>query len=98
VLQSTCHTVCIKSYFIFKEVNFNKTPEATVYNNIQHRLRHDTAESTIILLKDVANLEKHAYEDKLCKTTDAQLSVRLRLAINAIDGYGFEKRETRYVS
>lgn len=40
---------CIKSYFIFKEVNFNKTPEATVYNNILRRLGHDTKESTIIL-------------------------------------------------
>lgn len=78
---------CVKSYFIFKEIRFNNTPEATVYNNIQRRLGHDTEESTIILLKDIANLEKHAYENKLCTTTDAKLSEALRLAINAIDAY-----------
>ena len=32
---------CIKSYLIFKEVNINNTPEATVYDNIR-RLGHDT--------------------------------------------------------
>jgi HEPN domain-containing protein len=83
-LQQT-YEKCIKSYFIFKEVNFNKTPETTVYNNIQRRLGHDTEESTIILLKDTVDLEKHAYENKL--SIQMRRSMHLRLAIKAIDGY-----------
>ena len=78
---------CIKSYFIFKEVNINNTPEATVYDDIWHRLGHDTEESTITLLKDIANLEKRVYESRLPNITDAHQSQALRRVISAIDNY-----------
>ncbi|HYV51834.1 MAG TPA: hypothetical protein VE971_00945 [Candidatus Eisenbacteria bacterium] len=35
-----------KAYFVFKEVKFNNTPEATVYDNTRNKLGHDTEEST----------------------------------------------------
>jgi HEPN domain-containing protein len=78
---------CIKSYFIFKEVNINKTPEATVYDNIWHRLGHDTEESTVTLLKDIANLGKRAYERRLPNITGTHVSQVLRRVISAIDNY-----------
>ena len=77
---------CIKSYLIFKEVNINNTPEATVYDNIR-RLGHDTEESTINLLKDLADVEKRSYESRLHSITDARQSQALQLAIRAIDNY-----------
>jgi HEPN domain-containing protein len=79
---------CIKSYFIFKEVNINNTPEATVYQDIWHRLGHDTEESSITLLKDIANIEKRAYESRLPNITDVHQSQALLHAISAIDNYG----------
>jgi HEPN domain-containing protein len=77
---------CIKSYFIFKEVNINNTPEATVYGNIRS-LGHDTEESTITLIKDITDVEKRGYENRLPNTTDAHLGQRLQLAIDAIDSF-----------
>jgi HEPN domain-containing protein len=77
---------CIKSYFIFKEVNINNMPEATVYDNIRS-LGHDTEESTMNLIKDIAEVEKRGYESSLPNTTDALLSQRLQLAISTIDSF-----------
>ena len=77
---------CIKSYFIFKEVNNNNMPEATVYDSIRS-LGHDTEESTLTLIKDIAEVEKRGYESSLSNTTDALLSQRLQLAISTIDSF-----------
>lgn len=55
---------CIKSYFIFKELNIKKTSEAVAYQCIQ-KLGHDTQESTIALLKDMANIERQVYTEDL---------------------------------
>jgi hypothetical protein len=46
---------CIKSYFIFKEVNINNKDEDTVYDAVT-KLSHKTETSTIILLKDMADM------------------------------------------
>ena len=59
-----------------------------VYDDIWHRLGHDTEESTITLLKDIANIEKRAYESRLPNITDAHQSQALLHAISAIDNYG----------
>ena len=58
-----------------------------VYDDIWHRLGHDTEESTITLLKDIANIEKRAYESRLPNITDAHQSQALRRVISAIDNY-----------
>jgi HEPN domain-containing protein len=55
---------CIKSYFIFKEVNVSNMPDATIYDNIRS-LGHDTEESTTTLIKDIAEVEKRGYESSL---------------------------------
>src|SRR5215212_1454828 len=79
---------CIKSYFVFKEMNINHTaPEADVYNTIKKRLGHDTEESTIDLLKDLANIERCEYERKLCSTTNTRERQALENAITAINNY-----------
>ncbi len=78
---------CIKSYFIFKEVTINNTPEATVYAYLRTRLGHDTDESTVNLLKDIADIEKHKYEIMLPNTTDLNIRLGLQNAIAAIDNY-----------
>jgi HEPN domain-containing protein len=75
----------IKAYFIFKEVKFNNTPEATVYGNIL-KLGHDTEESTTTLLKDFADLEIRASKSQLTKANASQ-RVALQNKINAIHGY-----------
>ena len=43
---------CIKSYFIFKEVNINKIDEDAVYDGVT-KLSQKTEISTITLLKDM---------------------------------------------
>jgi hypothetical protein len=53
---------CITAYL--KEVKFNNTSEATVYDNIR-KLGHDTEESTITLLKDFADLQIRAYKSQV---------------------------------
>jgi len=77
----------IKSYFVFKEVSINNTPEATVYDNIRKKLGHDTEESTITLLKDFADLEIRASESQLPNVTDTNQRLALQNAINTIDRY-----------
>jgi HEPN domain-containing protein len=72
----------IKAYFIFKEVKFNNTPEATVYDNIL-KLGHDTEESTIALLKDFADLEIRDIESQL-PGADANRRVALQNKINVL--------------
>ena len=76
----------IKAYFVFKEVKFNNTPEATVYDNIRNKLGHDTDKSTITLLKDFADLEIRDSKSQL-HNADANQRVALQNKINAIDGY-----------
>jgi HEPN domain-containing protein len=65
----------IKAYYVFKEVKFNNTPEATVYDNIR-KLGHDTEESTMTLLKDFAILEIRASKSQL-PNADASQRVAL---------------------
>jgi len=77
---------CIKSYFIIKEVNINNTPEGTVYDKIR-KLGHDTEESTITLLKDIADIEKRAYESRLPNITDVHQSQTVQRLISQIDNY-----------
>ena len=77
---------CIKVYFVFKEVKFNNTPEATVYDNIRNKLGHDTEESTITLLKDFADVEIRASKSQF-PNADANRRAALQNKINAIDGY-----------
>lgn len=78
---------CIKSYFIFKEVNINHTPEADVYNTIRIRLGHDTEESTIVLLKDLVDIERGANERKIPTTTNPNKIQALKNSITVIDNY-----------
>jgi HEPN domain-containing protein len=78
---------CIKSYYIFKEVTINNTLETTVYRNLRNQLGHDIDESTINLLKDLADIEKHGYEIRLPNTTDQRERQVLQNTITAIDGY-----------
>ena len=76
----------MKAYFVFKEVKFKNTPEATVYDNIRNKLGHDTDKSTITLLKDFADLEIRDSKSQL-HNADANQRVALQNKINAIDGY-----------
>jgi HEPN domain-containing protein len=76
----------ITAYYVFKEVKFNNTPEATVYDNIRNKLGHDTEESSITLLKDFADLEIRDSESQL-PNADANQRVALQNKINAIYGY-----------
>jgi hypothetical protein len=78
---------CIKSYFVFKKVNINHTSEADADSTIRTRLGHGTEESTIALLKDLANIEKGEYEHKLCTTTNTKERQALEDAITAINNY-----------
>jgi hypothetical protein len=79
---------CIKSYYIFKEVTINNTPEATVYRNLgRPGLGHDIDGSTVNLLKDTADIERHRNEIMLPNTTDLHQRQALQNAITAIDGY-----------
>jgi HEPN domain-containing protein len=77
----------IKSYFIFKEVNINHTPEADLYSDLGRKLGHETEESTIMLLKDLANIEKQAYLNSLKTVTSPQKKQNLQNAISAIEEY-----------
>lgn len=52
---------CMKSYLIFKEVKINKIDEDIVYGGAA-KLSHKTESSTITLVKDIADIEKHRYE------------------------------------
>lgn len=76
----------IKSYFIFKEMNINKTSEAVAYQCIR-KLGHDTQESTIALLKDMAHIERQGYTDRLATITESQKRQALQNAIIAITNY-----------
>jgi HEPN domain-containing protein len=78
---------CIKSYYIFKEIRIKKTPEDTVYNTLRNGLGHDTEESTIKLLKDMADLEKHAAKSTLTKISDSRKKHILEIFIAEIDKY-----------
>jgi HEPN domain-containing protein len=75
----------IKAYYIFKEVKFNNTPEATIYDNIL-KLGHDTDKSTINLLKDFADLEIRDSESHL-PNANANQRIALQNKIKAIEGY-----------
>ena len=75
-----------ESYFVFKEVKFNNTPEAMVYANIL-KLGHDTDKSTVTLLKDFADFEIRVYKCQLPDVTNANQRVALQNAINAIERY-----------
>jgi HEPN domain-containing protein len=78
---------CIKSYYIFKEIRIKNTPEDTVYNNLRNGLGNDTEVSTINLLKDMAELEKHAAKDTLIKISDPKKKHILKIFIDEIDKY-----------
>ena len=78
---------CIKSYFVFKEVSIKNESEAAVYRDLIARLGHDTDESTINLLNDIADLEKHGYETVLSNTSNLQERDALQNTITAIDNY-----------
>jgi HEPN domain-containing protein len=77
----------IKSYFIFKEIRINKTPEPTVYDSVRKRLGHGIEESTIELLKDIGNFQKRECENKLARTADHNEAQILQNVISAINGY-----------
>ena len=77
----------IKSYFIFKEIRINKTPESTVYDSVRKRLRHGIEESTIEILKDIGNFQRRECENKLAKTADPNEVQILQNVISAINGY-----------
>jgi hypothetical protein len=77
----------IKSYFIFKEIRINKTPEPIVYESVRKRLRHGIEESTIELLKDIGNFQRGECENKLAKTIEPNEVQILQKVINAINGY-----------
>jgi HEPN domain-containing protein len=55
---------CVKSYYILKETIENKTPESEIYKKLK-KLGHDTQESTIELLGDIADKYKENAEKAL---------------------------------
>lgn len=67
-------------------MNVKKSSESTVYSNAT-KLSHDTETSTITLLKDMADLEKQAYENKLLSLSDQQKRNAVQNLIIVIDKY-----------
>jgi hypothetical protein len=73
IIYNKAYEKCIKSYFVFKEVSINHTSEADVYNKIKTRIHHETEESRISLLKDLADTERGANERKLSTTINPKV-------------------------
>ncbi|MGC1134436.1 MAG: HEPN domain-containing protein [Nitrososphaeraceae archaeon] len=62
---------CIKAYYSLKEIIDNHTPESEIYRKLIN-LRHDTQRSTIQLLHDIADIQKHAAEEAIVKIQEIQ--------------------------
>jgi hypothetical protein len=77
---------CIKSYFIFKEMNISNTSEDAAYQRIR-TLGHDTQESTIALLTDMADIERQACANRLPTITEPQQRQAIQNVITAITNY-----------
>jgi hypothetical protein len=74
------------SYFIFKEVKIKKTREASAYDKAI-RLGHDTEESTLALLKDMATIEEDGYKNVLPTLSDQQQIDAVQRLLATINGY-----------
>ena len=77
---------CVKSYYIFKETRFNNTSETDAYDSVKQRLGHDTQESTIALLRDIAQIENNQFEAQLRNATDPTLLRYLQALRKGING------------
>ena len=77
---------CVKSYFILKEIKLKNTPEVTAYDDAVGFV-HDTEESTMLLLKDVATIEEDGYKYKLPQLSDQQQIHAVQRVIAAIGSY-----------
>src|SRR5919199_5863979 len=88
LLFTTCnrHMKNVSNHIIFKKP-VSKTSEDTVYNNLRNTLGHDTERSTINLLKDMADLEKHAAKGTFTKISDPKKKHILDIFIAEIDKY-----------
>lgn len=54
-------------------MSINHTSEADVYNKIKTRIHHETEESRISLLKDLADTKRGANERKLSTTINPKV-------------------------
>jgi HEPN domain-containing protein len=62
---------CIKAYYSLKEIIDNNTPETEIYRKLID-LQHDTQKSTIQLLHDIADIQKHAAEEDIAQIQKIQ--------------------------
>jgi hypothetical protein len=67
-------------------VNINKIDEDTVYDGVT-KLSHKTETSTITLLKDMADIEKHRYESMLPSISDVRTRNIIQIFITQINNY-----------
>jgi|GEM_PF-1189206 len=75
----------VKSYYSLKESVNNKTPESEIYDKLI-KLGHNTQESTIRLLHDVADGQKKVAEIQLQNATEPKVKDVLLKLISGIDG------------
>jgi len=69
---------CIKAYYSLKEIIDNHTPETEIYRKLIN-LRHDTQRSTIQLLHDIADIQKHAAEEAIVKYRKFRLRIHFTM-------------------
>jgi len=77
---------CIKSYYILMEVKLKNTPETTAYNKAVVFL-HNTEDSTITLLKDIATLEQDGYSERHPCLQDQRQIQAVKLVIDTLHSY-----------
>jgi len=70
----------VKSLCIYQETRHNNTPEADAGRNVKAQLGHDTEESTITVLRRMAEIDIRRFEVQLRNATDPNL-VQLRQAL-----------------
>lgn len=78
---------CIKSYYIFLEITINNTSADEAYEKSTYRLGHDTEESTIDLLQDLAQLEINSLQFQLSNLTETASIEGVNTVISAIHRY-----------
>ena len=67
-------------------MNINKTSEVGAYQRIR-ALGHDTQESTITLLRDMADIERQAARTRISTIMDQQQRYALQNVVAAITSY-----------
>lgn len=81
------YEICIKSYYIFLETTVRKTAESTAYDRFKLIRGHNTQESTVSILHELAELETNRLQAQLAVVTDPILIDTGRAFLEAINRY-----------